>query len=102
MKPRVSRKKEITKIRAELHDIETKRIIQRPIKSRAGPLKDKQNWLAFKQTHGGVGRYTLPPCTTKRRMTTNLKTKNNQNWNKVQLYGSPKPKKLKKKHSPDH
>ena len=28
--------------------------------------------------HGGVGRHTVPPCTTKRR-TTNLKTKNNQN-----------------------
>ena len=28
---------------------------------------------------GGVGRYTLPPHTTKRRTTTNLKTKNNQN-----------------------
>ena len=27
---------------------------------------------------GGVSRYTLPPCTTKRRTTTNLKTKNNQ------------------------
>ena len=30
------------------------------------------------QTHGGVGGYTAPPCTTKRR-TTNLKTKTNQN-----------------------
>ena len=28
--------------------------------------------------HGGIGRYTLPPCTIKRRTTTNLKTKNNQ------------------------
>ena len=27
---------------------------------------------------GGLGRYTVPPCKTKRR-TTNLKTKNNQN-----------------------
>ena len=27
---------------------------------------------------GGIGRYTVLPCTTKRRATTNLKTKNNQ------------------------
>ena len=46
----------------------------------------------------GVRRYTLPPCTTKRR-TTNLKTKNSQNCQKIQLYGSPTTKELKKKHS---
>ena len=48
---------------------------------------------------GGVGRYTLPPRTTKRRTTTNLKTKNNQNCEKIELYGSPTTKELKKKHS---
>ena len=32
---------------------------------------------------GGVGRHTVPPCTTKR--TTNLKTKNNQNCQFKQL-----------------
>ena len=48
---------------------------------------------------GGVGRYTLPPCTTKRRTRTNLKIKNNQNCQKIQLYGSPTTKELKKKHS---
>ena len=32
----------------------------------------------------GVGRYTLPPHTTKRKTTTNLKTKNNQNCHKNQ------------------
>ena len=37
--------------------------------------------------------------TTKRRTTTNLKTKNNQNCQKVELYGSPTIKELKKKHS---
>ena len=47
---------------------------------------------------GGVGRYTLPPCTTKRSTTTNLKTKNNQNCQKI-LYGSLTTKELKKKHS---
>ena len=29
---------------------------------------------------GGVGRYTLPPSTTKTRTTTNLKAKNKQNY----------------------
>ena len=29
---------------------------------------------------GVISRYTFPPHTTKRRTTTNLKTKNNQNW----------------------
>ena len=38
-KPRVNRKKEIMKIRAELSDIETKRTIQRINKSKAGSLK---------------------------------------------------------------
>ena len=47
---------------------------------------------------GGVGRYTLPPRTTKRR-TTNLITKNNQSCQKIKLYGSPTTKKLKKKQS---
>ena len=45
---------------------------------------------------GGVGRYTLPPCTTKRKTTTNLKTKNSQNCQKIKLYGSPTTKELKK------
>ena len=49
---------------------------------------------------GFVGRYTLPPCTTKRRTTTNLKTKNNQNCQKIELFGSPTTKELKKNHSP--
>ena len=48
---------------------------------------------------GGIGRYTLPPHTTKRRTTTNLKTKNNQNCQKNKLYGSPITKELKKKYS---
>ena len=48
---------------------------------------------------GAVGRYTLPPRTTKRRTTTNLKTKNNQNCQKIELYVCPTTNKLKKKHS---
>ena len=46
---------------------------------------------------GGIGRNTVPLCTMKR--TTNLKTKNNQNYQKIELYGSPKTNELKKKHS---
>ena len=37
--------------------------------------------------------------TTKRRTATNLKTKNNQNSQKIKLYGSLTTKELKKKHS---
>ena len=40
----------------------------------------------------------MPPHTSKKR-TTNLKTKNNQNCQKIELYGSPTTKELKKKHS---
>ena len=47
---------------------------------------------------GSVGRHTVPPHTTKRR-TTNLKTKNNQNCQNIELYGSQTTKELKKKHS---
>ena len=43
---------------------------------------------------GGVDRYTLPPCTTKRRT-----TKDNQTCQKIELYGSLTAKELKKKHS---
>ena len=40
----------------------------------------------------------MPPHKTKRRTTTNLKTKINQNFQKVELYGSLTTKELKKKH----
>ena len=40
----------------------------------------------------------MPPSTMKRR-TTNLKPKNSQNCQKIELYGSPTTKELKKKHS---
>ena len=39
--------------------------------------------LATSDQDGGIGRYTLPPSTTKR-TTINLKTKNNQNFQKNQ------------------
>ena len=48
---------------------------------------------------GGRCRYSLPPCTTKRWITTDLKTKNNPNSQKIELYGSLTAKELKKKHS---
>ena len=41
----------------------------------------------------------MPPRTTKRRTTTNLKTKNNQNCQKIKLHGSLTTKELKKKYS---
>ena len=40
----------------------------------------------------------MPPCTTKRRTTTNLKTNSNQNSQKIELHGSLTTKELKKKH----
>ena len=40
----------------------------------------------------------MPARTTKRRTTTNLKTKNNQNCQKIKLHGSLTTKELKKKH----
>ena len=42
----------------------------------------------------------MPPCTTKRKTTTNLKTKINQNCQKIELHGSPTTKELQKKHAP--
>ena len=43
-----------------------------------------------------MGRHTVPPHITKR-TTTNLKTKSNQNCQKIELYGIPTTKELKKK-----
>ena len=51
----------------------------------------------FKGT--GVGRYSFLPHATKRRITTNLKTKNNQNCQKIEQCRSLTTKELKKKHS---
>ena len=41
----------------------------------------------------------MHPHTTKRKTTTNLQTKNNQNCQKIELYGCLRTKELKKKHS---
>ena len=48
---------------------------------------------------GGISRYTLLPCTTERRIMTNLKTKTTRTARKIKLCGSPTNKELKKKHS---
>ena len=41
----------------------------------------------------------MPPCTTIRRITANFKMKNTQNCQKIELYGSPTTKGLKKLYS---
>ena len=48
---------------------------------------------------GDIGKNASLPCTTKRRTTTNLKTKNNQNCQIFKLHGSPTTKELKKRSS---
>ena len=48
---------------------------------------------------GGIGRYSSLPCTIKRRITTNVKTRNNHNCQKIKLYRSLTTKELKKEHS---
>ena len=45
---------------------------------------------------GGVGRNASFPHTTKRWITTNLKTINNQKCQKIKLHGIPTAKELKK------
>ena len=49
--PRASTRKETTKIRAELNDIETERTIQRINKSKSWIFEKKANQQAFNQTH---------------------------------------------------
>ena len=44
----------------------------------------------------GVGRNASLPCTTKRRITTNLTTQNKQNCQKIKLHGTLTKKELKK------
>ena len=56
--------------------------------------------LETSRQDGDLGRYTVSPHTIKRRTTTNLKTKTNQNCQEIELYGSLTIKELKKKHLP--
>ena len=46
---------------------------------------------------GGIGRNPSLPRTTKRRITTNLKSINNQKYQKIKLHGTLTTKELKKK-----
>ena len=48
---------------------------------------------------GGLGRNVSLPCTTKRRITTNLKTNTNRTARKIKVHESLTTKDLKKKHS---
>ena len=48
---------------------------------------------------GGVGRYALVPRTPKEGEQQTSKQKNDQNCQKIELYGNPTIKELKKKHS---
>ena len=53
------------------------------------PLLDEQIkklWYIFLTygQDGGIGRHTLPPCTTKRRTTTHLKNKKQPEWTENQ------------------
>ena len=59
------------------------------------PEASDQNMLSSSQD-GGIGRNPSLPHTTKRRITTNLKTINNQNCQKIKLHGTPTTKELKK------
>ena len=67
-----------------------------------GLLKTQRVSLKFSVTagqDGSIGTNALPPCTTIRRITTNFKMKNIQNCKKIELYGSPTTKDLKKPYS---
>ena len=57
-----------------------------------------KNFNFYSGKDGNVGRYISLPHTTKRRITTNLKTKNNQNCQRIELYGSLTTKELQTKH----
>ena len=67
--------------------------------TKLGPMKERQAPRQLSGQEGDVSSCTLPPRTTKRRTTKILKTKNNQNCQKIELYGSLTTKELKNKHS---
>ena len=53
-------------------------------------------WGLSSSEDGGIGRNPSLPCTTKRRITTNLKSINNQKHQKIKLHGTLTTKELKK------
>ena len=66
----------------------------------SGEGKEKERERNIKGSSGqdgGVGRNPLLPCTTKRRITTNLKSISNQKRQKIKLHGTLTTKELKKK-----
>ena len=48
---------------------------------------------------GGVGRHTVCLLAQPKEGQQQFKLKNNQNWQKIELYASPTTKEIKKKHS---
>ena len=54
------------------------------------------SWFTSSGQDGGVGRNPWLPHTTKKRITTNLKTTNNQKCQKIKMHGTPTTKELKK------
>ena len=62
-------------------------------------MKFKKYWFSTSVQDVGIGRYASLHYTTKRRITSNSKPKNNKNCQKIKLYGSQTINKLKKKHS---
>ena len=68
-------------------------IIMEPGKLYSYHFKSKQESSG---QDGGIGRNPSLPCTTKRRVTTNLKSINNKKCQKIKLHGALKTKELKK------
>ena len=64
---------------------------------RAWIYLDKNNVIGSSGQDGGIERNPLLPCTTKRRVTTNLKWISNQECQKIKLHRVPTTKELKKK-----
>ena len=66
------------------------KIYEEPIQLNSKKNKNKKtSWgIGCSGQDGGVGRNTSLPHTIKRRITTNLKTINNQNCQKIKLHGT--------------
>ena len=63
-------------------------------------LLSKQQSLKIHEADGGLGRHASPPRATIERITTRSQTNNTQNCQKIEFYGSPTTKDLKKTHYP--
>ena len=58
-------------------------------------VKRINSWSSSQDEDMGRNAFKLLPCATKTKITTNLKTKNNQNCQKIKLHRSPTNKELK-------